>query len=144
MEGGYNGCVQDDWITYSVAVALITPRPQIGTDVYGLPRSDPKNPSLPTESSAAVSLFASSFLEAEAWNCAAERRAGRAERRRVRREVNIFKLRAPECTAVINTGRRRAFLAQSVTTGLLVCGENALVSAGPELDSGSSTIMYCM
>ena len=40
-----------------VAVALITPRPQIGTDVR-VAEERSKNPSLPTESSAAVSLFA--------------------------------------------------------------------------------------
>ena len=89
--------------SYSVAVALITPRPQIGTNVYGLPRSDPKNPSLPTESSAAVSLFASSFLGA-----GVELR-GRAQGRGAERggaEKSTSLNCAPECTAVINTGRR--------------------------------------
>jgi hypothetical protein len=66
----------------------MTPSPQSGTEVYGLPKSAPKMPSLPVESSAAAaSSFASSRLTAEPWNCAAERRASGAERRESWRRV---------------------------------------------------------
>lgn len=64
----------------------MTPSPQRGTEVYGLPKRVPKRPSLPTLSSSSLAFAAaSSFLDAEAWNwlrCSAEKGATwRAERR---------------------------------------------------------------